>query len=236
MANKVFTWTCIELQTNFRHWLPHDHQQSSDQGRFFTDQNSWSQSQTLLQVTCMWLPLVAAAWWLPCTAAVSLKINFARLQRGFVRTPPGYGPDYGCQYLHSYCCKLTIPCTAQHGSTSLLIQFSTGLRSIPTTKLSVGCYTSQLGGVLERVILVPQLQDLMTHVVRGTCRLKCQGLFCYATLLARLLFIFNYQFLGTTAVMSVNTTGIAHGGAEYVYLVNAGHCGVSVSKLCYWGW
>ena len=31
----------------------------------------------------------------PCTAAVSLKINFARLQGGFVqtpRTPPGYGP------------------------------------------------------------------------------------------------------------------------------------------------
>jgi len=31
----------------------------------------------------------------PCTAAVSLKINFARLQGGFVRTPSnpaGYGP------------------------------------------------------------------------------------------------------------------------------------------------
>jgi len=66
----------------------------------FRQSNSWSRSQTLLQATCMWLSLVAATWWLvchlhgwmivPCTAAVSLKINFARLQGGFGWTPPGY--------------------------------------------------------------------------------------------------------------------------------------------------
>jgi len=28
----------------------------------FTNQNSWSRLQMLLQATCMWLPLVAVAW------------------------------------------------------------------------------------------------------------------------------------------------------------------------------
>ena len=68
----------------------------------FTDQNSWSRSQTLLQATCVCdypcsscmlacMPSVTVplhGWMIvPCTAAVSLKINFARLQGRFVRTP-----------------------------------------------------------------------------------------------------------------------------------------------------
>ena len=44
----------------------------------------------------------------PYTAAVSLKINFARLQGGFVRTPsnpraPGYGPEF---WTHEYSCVI----------------------------------------------------------------------------------------------------------------------------------
>jgi len=68
-----------------RQWLRHNHSAFRSiikrSRTIFTNQNSWSRSQTLLQATCMWLPLVAAAWWLVC--------NPRGRQRKKSRTPHG---------------------------------------------------------------------------------------------------------------------------------------------------
>ena len=155
-------------------------EQSSDQGRFsrikILDPSRNASIGDVYVTTpcsnCMMACIPSATiplhgWMIvSCTVAVSLKINFARLQGGFVRTPsnlPGYGPGNLLQLIiflsNSNCnCNWTIGTQCSWYKSYLHDAF------VISYQLNVSCYASDLGA------------DCYPRALKTLFSLKLQGI------------------------------------------------------------